>query len=77
MKKQILNELFIQMNDILKLDSPEKEKQMLRLGIVAETDAVNLYESMANNTDIPELKELFLDIAKEEKVHFGEFDRLR
>jgi len=74
--KKVLNELFIQMSDILKLSSPEKELQMLRLAIVAETDAVNLYESMASNTKDPRLKKLFLDVAREEKVHFGEFEEV-
>jgi len=64
------------MKDIIDLPSPEKEMQMLRLAIVAETDAVNLYESMAANTDNENLKKLFLVIAREEKVHFGEFEEV-
>ena len=73
-KKQLLNELFIELKNIVHLNSPEKEKQLLRLAIIAETDAVNLYESMATHTENPLLKKLFLDVAREEKVHFGEFE---
>ena len=75
-KKETLNELFIQMKDIINLKSPQKEHQMLRLGIIAEADAVNLYETMASNTSHPLLKKLFLDVAKEEKVHIGEFEEV-
>lgn len=72
--KKILNELFIELKSILHLNTPEKEKQLLRLAIIAETDAVNLYEAMAQNTNNRLLKKLFLDVAREEKVHFGEFE---
>ena len=73
-RQQVLNELFIKLCDVIKNDTPDKEKQMLRLAIVAEADAVNLYEMMAHNVEDEDLKQLFLDVAREEKVHIGEFE---
>mgnify|MGYP000450988529 FL=1 len=42
----------------------------------AELDAVNLYEQLATATENEDLKKVFMDIAKEEKTHFGEFQAL-
>jgi len=50
--------------------------ELLRVGMIAELDAVNLYEQLAAATDNDDLKKVFLDIAKEEKTHFGEFQAL-
>ena len=50
--------------------------ELLRVGMIAELDAVNLYEQLAAATDNENLKKVFLDIAKEEKTHFGEFQAL-
>jgi len=50
--------------------------QALRLGIIAELDAINLYENLAKNVDDEHTRKLFLDIAKEEKTHVGEFQTL-
>ena len=50
--------------------------ELLRIGMIAELDAVNLYEQLAAATDNDDLKKVFLDIAKEEKAHFGEFQAL-
>ena len=50
--------------------------ELLRVGMIAELDAVNLYEQLAAATDNEDLKKVFLDIAKEEKTHFGEFQAL-
>ena len=59
--------------DINKLRKEDLDKEIIRAGIIAELDAINLYEQMAalaSNTDI---KKVLLDIAKEEKEHVGEF----
>jgi len=48
-------------------------KQILRIGIIAELDAINLYEQLSNTSDSEEVKKVLLDIAKEEKTHVGEF----
>jgi hypothetical protein len=46
----------------------------LREAIIAEHDAINLYEQLAANTSDEKLKKLLLDIAAEEKVHVGELE---
>lgn len=48
----------------------------IRQSIMAEQDAIILYESFANSTDNDKAKKIFLDIAEEEKVHVGEFQAL-
>lgn len=52
------------------------DKEILRAGIVAELDAINLYEQMAAMTENRNIKQILLDIAKEEKTHVGEFQAL-
>ncbi|MGD2073058.1 MAG: ferritin family protein [Candidatus Thorarchaeota archaeon] len=74
--ESILHELFINMAELNDLDGIERDKKMLRLSMVAELDATNLYEKMANLTDNPNIKKVMLDVAKEEKVHAGEFETL-
>ncbi|MEM5815626.1 MAG: ferritin family protein [Candidatus Aenigmatarchaeota archaeon] len=56
-----------------KIDEKDKDKQIARLGLIAELDAVSLYEQLAANTNNKKLKKVLLDIAKEEKTHIGEF----
>ena len=63
----------------LNLDKMKKEdidKEILRAGIIAELDAVNLYEQMAAATTSENIRNMLLDIAKEEKTHVGEFQAL-
>jgi rubrerythrin len=62
--------------DLNKVQSEDKDKEILRLGIIAELDAVSLYEQLANQTDNYLIKKVLLDIAKEEKTHIGEFQAL-
>ncbi len=52
------------------------DKEILRAGIIAELDAINLYEQMAAMTQNANIKRILLDIAKEEKTHVGEFQYL-
>jgi rubrerythrin len=49
------------------------DPELLRIGAIAELDAVNLYEQLAANAKDIGVKKLFTDIAHEEKVHMGEF----
>uniref|UniRef100_A0A7C4ELG8 Rubrerythrin n=1 Tax=Thermodesulfovibrio aggregans TaxID=86166 RepID=A0A7C4ELG8_9BACT len=56
-----------------KLTDEDIEKQILRIGLIAELDAINLYEQLASLTKDEKTKAIFLDIAKEEKTHVGEF----
>ena len=59
-----------------KVKKEDLDKQILRTAILAELDAINLYEQMANLTDNKNLKMVLLDVAKEEKEHVGEFQYL-
>jgi len=59
-----------------KVKKEEVDKEILRAGIIAELDAINLYEQLAAMTTNKNIKTLFLDIAKEEKTHVGEFQTL-
>lgn len=52
------------------------DKEILRRAVVAELDAINLYEQMANMRENRDLKRLLLDVALEEKTHVGEFQAL-
>lgn len=70
-----LNELFIKAAEINSMPASNvRDMQILRLGIIAEFDASNLYEMMADLVSDPKLRKLFLKIANEEKVHIGEFE---
>ena len=51
----------------------EIDKEILRLGMIAELDAVSLYEQLAATTENEDIKKILLDVAKEEKTHMGEF----
>ena len=59
-----------------KIKKEDLDKEILRAGIIAELDAINLYEQMAAMTEREDIREVFLDIAKEEKTHVGEFQTL-
>ncbi len=59
-----------------KLEGLAKEQpdvELIRIGIIAELDAINLYEQLAAQAKDDLVKKVFLDIAQEEKEHFGEF----
>lgn len=62
--------------DLEKVKKKDLDKEILRLGMIAELDAVSLYEQLAANTANRNLKKILLDIAKEEKTHVGEFQAL-
>ena len=59
-----------------KVSKENIDKEILRTGIIAELDAINLYEQLAAATGNGDLKEILMDIAKEEKTHVGEFQAL-
>ena len=63
----------------IELDKVKKEEldnEILRVGIIAELDAINLYEQLAAIAQNDDIKKILLDIAKEEKTHVGEFQAL-
>ena len=52
------------------------DAEILRAGIIAELDAINLYEQMARAAKSRKIKKVLMEIAKEEKTHVGEFQAL-
>lgn len=62
--------------DLKKVSKKNLDREILRVGMIAELDAVNLYEQLAVMTDNKDIKAILLDIAKEEKTHVGEFQAL-
>lgn len=74
-KVQKLNEIFIEFDQATKLQAgPTRDAQMLRLSMVAELDAANLYEAMIPFMSNRVAKKILQDVANEEKVHAGEFE---
>jgi rubrerythrin len=59
-----------------KISKTDVDKELLRAAMIAELDAVNLYEQMANLATSEDLKIVFLEVAREEKTHIGEFQAL-
>jgi len=63
----------------IKIEKVEKkalDREILRVAIIAELDAINLYEQLAAATNNEKIRKLLLDVAKEEKTHVGEFQTL-
>ncbi len=58
------------------VDRETLDLEILRAGIIAELDAINLYEQMAAMTENENIRRVLLDIVREEKAHFGEFEAL-
>lgn len=59
-----------------KVSEKELDMEILRAAIIAELDAINLYEQLAAATQNKQLKKVLLEVAREEKTHFGEFQAL-
>ena len=62
--------------DINKIKTENIDKEILRAALIAELDAINLYEEMAALAKNKDIKTVLLDVAKEEKEHVGEFQTL-
>jgi rubrerythrin len=75
-KKEVTNLLSRIPINLERIKKENLDKEILRAGIIAELDAINLYEQMAAMTENENIKRILLDIAKEEKTHFGEFQAL-
>jgi len=54
-------------------DKKIRDAELARIGLIAELDAINLYEQLASLAEDETLKKVFLEIAREEKTHVGEF----
>jgi rubrerythrin len=52
------------------------DKEILRAAMIAELDAISLYEQMSDMARNKNIKKLLLDVAREEKTHVGEFQTL-
>ncbi len=52
------------------------DREVLRAGLIAELDAINLYEQMAAMATDETIKRILYDIAREEKTHAGEFQAM-
>lgn len=62
--------------DLNKIKPEDIDKEILRAALIAELDAINLYEEMAALAKNKDIKTVLLDVAKEEKEHVGEFQTL-
>ncbi len=58
---------------VRELPSPGDVAQALRLAIIAELDAINLYSQLSSAVKDERARKVLDDVAKEEKTHFGEF----
>jgi len=75
-KKEVISLLSKIPINLERINKENLDNEILRAGIIAELDAINLYEQMAAMTENADIKRLLLDIAKEEKTHVGEFQAL-
>lgn len=81
-KKQKWNKKIADITDPFKIKLPDKKLKKeelisaVRQSIIAEQDAIVLYESYANSSTNKKFKEVFLHVADEEKNHLGEFQAL-
>jgi rubrerythrin len=62
--------------DLGRIKKESLDKEILRSAMIAELDAISLYEQMADMTQNRNIRKLLLDVAKEEKTHVGEFQAL-
>jgi len=62
--------------DLERVKKEVLDKEILRSAMIAELDAINLYEQMADMTQNKNIRKLLLDVAREEKTHVGEFQAL-
>lgn len=62
--------------DLKNVRKEDLDREILRAGIIAELDAINLYEQLAAATTNENVRKILLDVAKEEKTHVGEFQTL-
>jgi rubrerythrin len=61
---------------IEKVEEKLLDREILRVAIIAELDAVSLYEQLAAVASNKNIKKVLLEVAKEEKTHVGEFQAL-
>jgi len=75
--ESLITELFIQQGEIEAMSSgARRDMAILRISMIAELDAANFYERLADLASNKDVEELMFDVANEEKVHAGEFETL-
>ena len=62
------------LENIDKIRPEDLDKEILRAAMIAELDAVNAYEQMANMTKNEEIRQILLDVARKEKIHVAMFE---
>ena len=62
--------------DPAKMSEQDLEKQVLRVGLIAELDAINLYEQLVALVKDETTRKTFQNIIKKEKEHLGELETL-
>lgn len=76
-KEEILSEIFVQSSEIAAMPpGKDRDMQICRLSMIAELDASNLYEKLANLASDKKLAKVLRDVSEEEKVHAGEFESM-
>jgi hypothetical protein len=60
--------------DLENIRPEDLDKEILRAAMIAELDAINIYEQMANMTKNEEIRTILLDIARQEKIHVAMFE---
>ncbi|WP_321423103.1 ferritin family protein [uncultured Methanobacterium sp.] len=62
--------------DLDRIKKEDLDREIIRIAMIAELDAVSLYEQLESMTDNPNLQAVLQDIALEEKTHVGELQTL-
>ena len=62
--------------ELRKVGRRKRDMEIMRTAIVAELDAISLYEQLAAQTENVDVKKVLSDVAREEKTHFGEFQEM-
>mgnify|MGYP000965355885 CR=1 FL=1 len=60
--------------DLEKTRPEDLNKEILRAAMIAELDAINIYEQMANLAKSDEIRKVLLDVARKEKIHVAMFE---
>lgn len=62
--------------DLSKVSKENIDREILRAGLIAELDAISLYEQLASMAENEAIKKVLMEVAREEKEHVGEFQTL-
>ena len=62
--------------DLDRIKKEDLDREIIRIAMIAELDAVSLYEQLESMTDNPNIQAVLQVIALEEKTHVGELQTL-